>query len=177
MRSRRAFVLIAGAGVAAAFAGLLAWPTSNAAAVEPTEPGTVARFSLTNDDGAEIASFSELQGITTVVEPVDFEPNSGPRSQLVVPGKRKPPTIVLRRGMTQDLTLWAWHEQVIANGRSALKNVSLVMYDVAGSPIARYHMQNAWPAKLELGALRAGSSEVLMETVTIVSERIQRVSA
>jgi hypothetical protein len=34
----------------------------------------------------------------------------------------------------------------------------------------------AWPSKLEIGALKAGSSEVLMETVTIVSERIQRVS-
>jgi hypothetical protein len=34
----------------------------------------------------------------------------------------------------------------------------------------------AWPSKLEIGALKAGSSEVLWETVTLVCEMIQRVA-
>jgi hypothetical protein len=38
----------------------------------------------------------------------------------------------------------------------------------------RYHLENAWRAKLEIGALRADS--VLMETVTIVCDNLQRVS-
>jgi hypothetical protein len=38
---------------------------------QPHDALTAARFSITID-GYEIASFSELQGITTEVEPVDF---------------------------------------------------------------------------------------------------------
>jgi hypothetical protein len=42
--------------------------------------------------------------------------------------------------------------------------------------VARYHLTEAWPAKIEIGALKAGASEVLMEKVTIVCEFIQRTS-
>jgi hypothetical protein len=47
---------------------------------------------------------------------------------------------------------------------AARKSASLVMYDTSGSPVARYHLENAWPAKVEIGGLRADASEVLMET-------------
>jgi len=35
-------------------------------------------------------------------------------------------------------------------------------------------MENAWPSTFELGSLKAGSSEPLIEQVTIVSERLHR---
>lgn len=138
---------------------------------------TAARFSVTID-GYEIASFAELAGIITEVEPVDFLEST---DQEVVfkklPGTRKPPTIILKRGMNAGMELWAWHEAVM-NGDivAARKSASLVMYNTEGKPVARYHMENAWPAKIEIGALKAGASEVLMETVTIVCERLQRVA-
>jgi phage tail-like protein len=50
------------------------------------------------------------------------------------------------------------------------------MYQADGKPVARYHLEMAWPSKIEIGALKAGASEVLMETVTIVAEHIQRVA-
>ncbi|BCB88706.1 phage tail protein [Phytohabitans suffuscus] len=144
---------------------------------QPQDALTAARFSITID-GYEIASFSELSGITTEVEPVEFIQSSD--KELVykkLPGKSKPPTIVLRRGKTSGMELWAWHETVL-NGRiaEARRSASLVMYNFDGIPVARYHMFHAWPSKLEIGALKAGSSEVLMETVTIVCEHLQRLA-
>ena len=59
---------------------------------------------------------------------------------------------------------------------AARKSCSLVMYNVDGKPVARYHMEHAWPAKIEIGGLKAGASEVLMETVVIVCEHLQRVA-
>ena len=59
---------------------------------------------------------------------------------------------------------------------TARRSCSLVMYAADGKPVARYHMEHAWPAKIEIGALKAGASEVLMETVTLVCEHIQRVA-
>ncbi len=144
---------------------------------QPNDAITAARFSITID-GYEIASFSELQGITTEVEPVELMESTDKEVILKkMPGKTKPATLVLKRGKNASMELWAWHEAVLMGDIvAARKSCSLVMYDTAGKPVARYHLEHAWPAKLEIGALKAGASEVLMETVTIVSERIQRVS-
>ncbi len=145
---------------------------------QPNDAITAARFSITID-GYEIASFSELQGITTEVEPVELMESTDNEVILKkLPGKAKPATLVLKRGKNSSMELWAWHEAVLMGDIvAARKSCSLVMYSTDGKPVARYHLEHAWPSKLEVGALKAGSSEVLMETVTIVSERIQRVSA
>jgi phage tail-like protein len=144
---------------------------------QPHDALTAARFSITID-GYEIASFSELQGITTEVEPVDFLESTDKEVIFKkLPGKRKPPTIVLKRGKNSSMELWAWHEAVLqGNIVAARKSCSLIMYNYDGAPVARYHLEQAWPSKLEVGGLKAGASEVLMETVTIVCEHIQRVS-
>ena len=138
---------------------------------------TASRFSITID-GYEIAAFSELQGITTQVDVVDFLQSSDKEVMLTkLPGKRTPPTVILKRGKNNSMELWSWHEAVL-NGdmAAARKSCSLVMYNSDGKPVARYHMENAWPAKIEIGGLKAGASEVLMESVTVVCEHIQRVA-
>jgi phage tail-like protein len=138
---------------------------------------TASRFSVTID-GYEIAAFSELQGITTQVDVVDFLESTDKDVLLKkLPGKRLPPTVVLKRGKNNSMELWTWHESVLMGDMAAArKSCSLVMYNTDGRPVARYHMENAWPSKIEIGGLRAGASEVLMESVTIVCEHIQRVS-
>jgi phage tail-like protein len=67
------------------------------------------------------------------------------------------------------------------------KSATLVMYDYDGKPVARYHLVNAWPSKIETGGLESGTGKVAVETlelahegflemVTIVAEKIERVS-
>jgi phage tail-like protein len=128
---------------------------------------TAARFSLTVD-GYEIAAFSELAGITTEVEPVDFSRRPA-RARAVVQ---------LSRLLSGDQSLAAWHEAVLLGDiAAARRTLQLVAYNSAGRPVLRYHLEHAWPSQLEISKFKAGASEPLMETVTIVCERIQRVSA
>ena len=143
----------------------------------PGDAITAARFSIVID-GYQIASFSELVGITTEVEPVELLESTDKEVMLKkLPGKRKPPTLTLKRGKNQSMELWLWHEAVLMGDIiAARKSCSLVMYATDGTPVARYHLEMAWPSKLEVGALKAGASEVLMETVTMVCEHIQRVA-
>ena len=62
----------------------------------------------------------------------------------------------------------AWHELVILGDvAAARKSCVLVMYNQAGSPIARYHFENAWPAKYT-GA--AGGGALRTEGVVLVYE-------
>ena len=140
---------------------------ATAAAISAAQTiGIVAsRFSL-SVDGREIGSFSELQSITSSVPDA-----SAPA------GQKKWSNIVLKRGLSNNMEMSSWHDTVLTgNMNAARKSASLVMYDVEGKPVARYHLESAWPSKVEIGALKAGASEVLMETVTISTERIERVS-
>jgi phage tail-like protein len=136
------------------------------------DPVTVARISLVID-GSEIATFSDLGGIVSGIDPAQLELSGG---SVRLPGKRTPPTVTLTRGMTNDAALWSWHDSALAGDAAARKNAELVFYSPEGVPVARFDLQHAWPSKLEVGAVKAGASEVLMETVTIVCEHIQRVS-
>ena len=167
-------------GVILCLAALGAWTSSSQGAAAPSEPNdalTAARFDL-SIDGHSIAVFSELDGIASGFDPADLElVTRGREPVLKLPGKRNPPTVTLKRGMTRNIELAAWHELVLLGDMAAArKNVSLTAYNATGDPVARYHLTNAWPAKLEIGTLSAGASEVLFETVTFVAEFVQRVS-
>ena len=117
-------------------------------------------------DGRSVAIFSELTGITTEVPVVER-----------AAGNTKWGDIELKRGVTAELEMSSWLEAVQAGPvGGSRKNASLIMYSTQGKPVARYNLTNAWPSKIEVGALKAGSSEVLIETVTITAERIQRVA-
>jgi phage tail-like protein len=144
----------------------------------PNDAITASRFSITVD-GYEIAQFSEITGITTEVDVIDFQENTASAESVLkkLPGKKKPPTIVLKRGKNMSIDMWTWHEAVL-NGdiAAARKSGSIVMYAYDGSPVARYHFENGWPSKIVVGQLKAGANDVLMEEVTIVCEHIQRVA-
>ena len=90
----------------------------------------------------------------------------------------RPATVVLSRGQTSDLQLWSWHEAVVSgDAAAARKDCTLVMYAADGKPVARYYLSQAWPSKLEVGALKAGPAEALYETATFVCDRLQRIAA
>lgn len=134
-----------------------------------------SRFDVTID-GHSLAVFSELVGISSAVEVVDAISASPTETILKkLPGKRTPPTVTLKRGMTRSIEMAAWHELVILGDiAAARKSCSLTMFDAKGDPVARYHLTDAWPQKVEIEV--ADTSGVLMETVTMTCDFIQRVS-
>jgi len=142
-----------------------------------TDAITAARFSITID-GYEIASFSDLQGIVAEVEAVPYLESTDKEvvyNQL--PGKLKPPQVTLKRGMNGSMELWAWHESVRKGEMStARRSCSLTMYNAEGKPVAKYWLEKAWPSKVDISAMKAGTSTVMYETVTLVCEHMQRVA-
>jgi phage tail-like protein len=182
MKSRTLMVVLLGAllGFGAAV-GVVAIESESTAAsgTSPGGPGdalTAARFEL-SIDGHSIAVFSELAGISSGYDTNELELHKrGTEMVLKIPGKRTPPAVTLKRGMTSSLELMSWHDQALKDNAAARKDVSLVMYNTAGDPVARYFLANAWPSKLVVDTLAAGASEVLFETVTLVAEDLQRVS-
>jgi phage tail-like protein len=169
-------VVLGGALLAAAAIG--AWASASQGATPNESPITASRFGI-SVDGVQLAVFSELQGISSGIDAEDVEYVSRDGTVTVkLPGKRTPPTVTLTRGLTQSFELSAWHELVILGDvAAARKNVTLTMFNVLGEPVARWHLENAWPAKFELDGLKGeDGTSALIETVTLVSDHIRRVS-
>jgi phage tail-like protein len=155
----------------------LGWPIERNAMTTPTSVITANRFSIVID-GYEIATFSELPGINAEVESTDYWATTADSTTVnKLPGRYKPPTVTLKRGMSGDLQLWAWHD-VVRQGKmdAALRSCSLIMYTSDGKAVGKYWLEKAWPSKMELAGLKAGTSVALIETVTLTCEYIQRVA-
>jgi phage tail-like protein len=129
-------------------------------------------FHLEVDDKA-IAQFKEVAGISNEVQVIEHRENKAGGVSILkkLPGLSSSGNVTLKKGKTGDNTLWQWLKQVqdgdIAGAR---KNGSVVLYDYARGELARYNFMNGWPAKVSIGPLQAGASDVLLEECTIVHE-------
>jgi phage tail-like protein len=151
--------------------------TEEAAAGAADSVITAARFSLTID-GVAIAQFSELIAISSEVEPIEVVERDADMTFLKqLPGKRKPPTVILRRGKNQEVGIFAWHQTVVEGQLTeARKSCTLTMYNASGETAAKYYLESAWPSKVEISAAEAGPKGSLIETVTLTCDTLQRVA-
>ena len=137
------------------------------AQAQVTDPGmTVAKASLVVD-GIEIGAFNEIGGITSSIKAPRAD---GQAAQL------EPLRVELKRSASGDLAMSNWHYQTMTRVTNFKKNVTLIFYNTEGSPVARFWLNNAWPSKYHLSALKAGSSEIIYETVTLTASSFHRVS-
>ncbi|MEQ1764416.1 MAG: phage tail protein [Pyrinomonadaceae bacterium] len=145
---------------------------------------TAARFSITID-GYEIASFSELQGITTEIKTVEYvEGRDDPVRFLnqfaSVPATTNLPTtyrLRLARRSGSGASLSSWQSQGATNSVTGRKKCVLAVNDSQSKPVARFYLENAWPQKVQVipGFAAQGGNAVAMETVTIACESISLV--
>lgn len=135
---------------------------------------TADRFEITID-GQALAVFSELEGITTAIDVASTTSGTDDDETHYLPGRPVAPAVVLKRRLTKSLELAAWHELVaLGDVAAARRSCTLTMYDAQGARVARYHLTDAWPQKIEI--LAGEGSGILTETVTLACDFLQRVS-
>ena len=141
-----------------------------------TDPVTSFHFAIDFDGADPTAFFTELGGVTSELDVIDFRSMTADGKSVIkkIPGKSKPPTITLKRGVTSNADLWGWHQQAVAGDvDSARRSGSLIFYDSTGSAeVTRWNFTNAWPSKLTVGTAKADSNEVTIEEITIVCEEL-----
>ena len=123
--------------------------------------------------------FTEVSGLGSendVVEQKTLDP-AGHEVVIKVPGRLKWGDIVLKRGITNDMKIWLWRQEVI-DGKleKARANCSIIMQDRTYADVARWDFQNAWPSKVSGPTLKSDSSEFGIEELTLVHEGIARTS-
>lgn len=128
-----------------------------------------AAFNFTVEiDGVTVAGFQEVGGLTDEQDVIEYREGTETVKRQI-PGQRKFPRIVLKRGWTQARELWEWRKLVI-DGRTARKSGTIQLLDEARQPALSWNFREAWPSKWEGPALNAKSNDIAIETLELTHE-------
>jgi phage tail-like protein len=137
---------------------------------EGADPKPSASFEL-SIPGLLAAKFHSVEGLSSESEIIEFRDGSS-GATLKIPGRTKYGDITLKRGVTSDGSLASWRSLISETGAVERKNGSIIIYDKAGKPVARYNFFQAWPSKLSVGV--DPETGVAIETLVIAVEGIAR---
>jgi phage tail-like protein len=139
------------------------------ATAERRDPYRSFNFQLVID-GVPLGAFSEASGLTADGDAVDYREGTDVQSNMrKLVGLRKFTNITLKRGYTQDRSLWIWHQNIV-NGQPDRRNVTVVLMNEARQPVLSWHAENAWVNKIEGPSFKASGNEIAMESVELVHE-------
>jgi len=125
-------------------------------------------------DGVTKAGFQECSGLDASTDPVDYrEGQEKGNIARKLTGLNKHANIVLKRGVTDDHSLWDWRKKVI-EGKTDRQHGSIVLCDETGEEKVRWNFVEGWPTKWTGPTFNATSNEVAIETLEIVLEGLSK---
>jgi phage tail-like protein len=124
---------------------------------------------LVEIDGIALAGFSEVSGLESETEVIEYRTGGESNTVRKLPGLTKHGNIVLRRGVTQDAELWNWRKTV-EDGKVDRRNGSIVLLDDDRTEILRWNFSNGWISKWAGPTLNAKGNKVAIETIEIAHE-------
>jgi phage tail-like protein len=139
------------------------------ATAERRDPYRTFNFQL-EIDGVPLGAFSEASGLTAEGDAVDYREGTDQQQNVrKLTGLRKYTNITLKRGYTQDKSLWRWYGNIV-NGQPDRRDVTIILLNEARQPVLRWHAESAWINKIEGPSFKAAGNEVAMESVELVHE-------
>jgi phage tail-like protein len=148
---------------------------------------------LVSHENVQIGGFMEVSGLdgeNAVIEYRQGDDQKEEASGAFVrkqPGLERYPNVTLRRGITDDLKLWTDLRKKI---RDAAAGPSLIEKLNSTSPFLKVELQNekhktvvtwqlhnVWVSKLSGPSLNAKGNEIAIESIEVVCERIELVTA
>jgi phage tail-like protein len=121
-------------------------------------------------DNVPKGAFAEVGGLTADGDSVDYREGTDMQPNVrKLSGLRKFVNITLKRGYSQDKSLWQWYQNIL-NGIDDRRNVTVVLLNERREAVLRWHAENAWINKIEGPALKASSNDVAMESLELVHE-------
>ena len=123
-------------------------------------------------DNIPRGAFTEVSGLTAEGDSVDYREGSDvqPSVRKLV-GLRKYTNLMLKRGYSQDKSLWQWYTNIL-NGIPDRRNVAIVLLNEQREIVLRWNAENAWINKIEGPAMNATSNDVAMESIELCQEAL-----
>ena len=143
------------------------------------DPLVAFKFGL-EIEGKLSGFFTQVGGIgseTEVIQQKVVNSETGETIIHQIPGRLSWTPVTLKRGVTSSMDIWEWRQQVVEGKiEGARTNCSVVAYNQESKEIARWNFENAWPSKVTGPEMDSGSTNYMIEDVTIVHEGVTRVS-
>lgn len=143
-----------------------------------SDPLVGFNFRLELKGGQVAGYFTEISGLGSENEVIDHKVVDGKGHELVqkIPGRLKWGDVTLKRGVTNDMNLWTWRQNVIdGKMKDARANCSIIMLDRDYQDAARWDFTNAWPSKVTGPTLKSDSNDLGVEEMVLVHEGVKRV--
>lgn len=126
---------------------------------------------LVEIDGLITAGFQECSGLESSIEVIDYR-EGGAMTPRKIPGQTKYANIVLKKGLTDDVTLYDWHQRAV-DGEIERKNGSIIVLH-RSVEVLRWNFHSAWPAKWTGPSFSASANQVAIVSLELAHERIER---
>ncbi|MCO7223332.1 phage tail protein [Pleionea sp. CnH1-48] len=138
---------------------------------ERNDPYAQYNFLIEIDD-LSVAGFTEVGGLTTESDAVDYREGSDDNTIRKLPGLRKYTNITLKRGYTKNDELWQWRKTTI-DGNTLRKSGAIVLLNEQRKEVMRWNFKEGWLAKWEGPSLNATTNEAAIESIEIIHEGLE----
>jgi|CXWJ01.1.fsa_nt_gi phage tail-like protein len=127
---------------------------------------------LVEIDSVTVAGFSEVGGLDTTTDPIEYRNGNENTTVRKLPGLSKYSNITLKRGYTNSPELWLWRKRVI-DGQTQRVSGAIVLLNEARQEALRWNFREGWPTKWTGPAMNAKNNEVAIESLEIAVEHIE----
>src|SRR5689334_15779025 len=122
--------------------------------------------------GIRAGGFNEASGLDGEIEPVDYRNGDEDFVARKLPGMKKFPNIVLKRGIIGELDIFQWF-QLGAAGTVDRREGAIVLRDEQRNEVMRWKFVRGWACKYTGPSFKADSSAVAIESIEICHEGLQ----
>lgn len=122
-------------------------------------------------DGVQIPEVIEVSGLKLEADMVEYKQQTHDGKYLVrrAMGRQKAGEFTVTRGLTDSATVTGWLKNVFEGKLSEVRKTAEVkVLDYSGAPVKSFAFSQCWVRSVEIGTLKAGSTEPLTEKFTVV---------
>lgn len=116
------------------------------------------------------AGFTEVSGLGTETDIIEYREGTDDITVRKIPGKRKYTNISCKRGYTRNAKeVHAWRKTVM-DGKTQRKGGTITLLDESRNPALTWEFSEGWPSKWAGPALNAKNNEIAIEELEICVE-------
>jgi phage tail-like protein len=117
-------------------------------------------------DNIPQAAFTEVSGLNLETVVQDYEEGGTNYYVHRLPGRTKVSNLVLKRGVTKDNEFFKWYRDFMT-GKAKRQDITLVMYDTAGTELFHWNFKNVYPVKWSGPQFSADGKSIAIETLEL----------
>lgn len=116
------------------------------------------------------ACFTECSGLGVKIKKETYYEGGVNDQQRIILGQPEFSDVVLKRGMTNDLTFWDWINRVLTGVKRERRNINILVFNQAGEVMQSWELLGAVPIGWQAPALQADANAVAIEELTLAYE-------